>query len=68
MCNCIEEIKKQVANNNNAASAHFTGGGEHQKSEISYKPYRRDGIEAINARYISVPWNYCPFCGLGLRG
>lgn len=64
MCNCIAEIEEKIKNREGAAFAFLDNLNGHQKSEVRFKRYTKNGDVSRYFKFTSVPWKFCPFCGV----
>lgn len=66
MYDCIKQIEEKTVTRTGAAFARFDHFGS-QSSEVSFKPYTEGGDIYKHNRYTSVPWKFCPFCGVKIK-
>ena len=61
MCNCINEIEKQIKTEKNVPLSQLQGG---RSSLVRYANYQKGSdIVCGQSKYEAVFWKYCPFCG-----
>jgi len=68
MCNCIEEIENKVKLEHDADLVRLENSKlqfGNRGSEVRHAKYKK-GSNVVFGRshYITVPWQYCPFCGV----
>ena len=65
-CDCIIKIEKRIAQEHNADLAQIEHFGS-QCSEVSYRHLKEGSIVYKRAKYTSVDWKFCPFCGKQIK-
>lgn len=70
MCDCVEKIKKDVAEERDVAEVEIAGvyfflNGKNfaPKMSLSYKKKKKNGELSKNKTYETLLPSYCPFCG-----
>lgn len=69
MCDCVEKIKKDVAEERDVAEVEIDGvyllfkGIFVPKMSLSYKKKNKNGELFKNKTYKTLMPSYCPFCG-----